>query len=132
MALDPAMLQRAGQAVAHRLHSNSEAVGLKRDLSVPFEAPRAAIDISVRPIAERDVPEILNAGGAELSNDEKWLLASRKRLLEAGFGTCFVAGAAPGKPFYNQGVFCRHDKHKGKNNFSGAVPLPPPRGAVLR
>ena len=123
MALDPAMLQRAGQAVAHRLHSNSEAVGLKRDLSVPFEAPRAAIDISVRPIAERDVPKILNAGGAELSNDEKWLLASRKRLLEAGFGTCFVAVTAQDKPCYMQWLFGQHDNDKVQSYFSGAFPL---------
>src|SRR3954453_9439530 len=52
-ALEAGMLPSAAKSVAPRLRSNVQAVGLRRDLAVPFEAPRAAIPIEVRPLAER-------------------------------------------------------------------------------
>jgi hypothetical protein len=90
---------------------------------VPFEAPRATIDISVRPIAERDLPKLLDASGAELSNEERWLLASRKRLVEAGFGTCFVAVTTQDEPCYTQWLFGQHDNDDLQSYFSGNFPL---------
>src|SRR3954447_16432289 len=51
--LEAGMLPSAAKSLARRLRSNVEAVGLRRDLAVPFEAPRAAIPIEVRPLVER-------------------------------------------------------------------------------
>src|SRR5689334_9780247 len=77
-ALEAGMLPAATKSVARRLRSNVEAVGLRRDLAVPFEAPRAAIPIKVRPLAERDVPHLLEPNVARLSAEERWDRASRK------------------------------------------------------
>jgi hypothetical protein len=108
-ALEAGMLPSAAKSVARRLRSNVEAVGLRRDLAVPFEAPRAAIPIEVRPLAERDIPHLLEPNVAQLSAEERWDRASRKRLLEAGFGAPHVAVTDGDVPCYVQWLFGHKD-----------------------
>lgn len=120
--LDPEMLRRAFHAAAHRLNSTSDAIGLRRDLSVPLEAPAAAIDISVRAITERDVPIIFDSSAHGLSGDEKWLRAARRRLFDAGFGTCFVAVTSDDQPCYTQWLFGSRDNDKIRHYFGGVFP----------
>ena len=121
-ALSPQMLRRAVAALAHRLNSTSDALGLRRDLSVPLEAPVAAMDITVRPIVERDVPLILDSGAPGLSDEERWLRTARRRLLDAGFGTCFVAVTADGQPCYMQWLFSSRDNDRIQQYFGGTFP----------
>jgi RimJ/RimL family protein N-acetyltransferase len=130
-ALDPHMLRRTFSAAVHRLKSSSEAIGLRRDLSVPIEAPAAAFDISVRPIAERDLPLILDPAAPGLSDEERWLRAARRRLLDAGFGTCFVAVTADDRPCYTQWLFSSRDNDRIREYFGGAFPNLPANEALL-
>jgi GNAT superfamily N-acetyltransferase len=120
--LDPEMLRRVFSAAAHRLSSTSDAIGLRRDLGVPLAAPAAAIDITVRAIAERDLPLILDSNAPGLSGEEKWLRAARRRLLDAGFGTCFVAVTADGQPCYMQWLFGSRDNDHIQRYFGGTFP----------
>ena len=120
-ALEAGMLPSAAKSVARRLRSNVEAVGLRRDLAVPFEAPRAAIPI--RPLAERDVPHLLEPNVAQLSAEERWDRASRKRLLEAGFGAPHVAVTDGDVPCYVQWLFGHKDNEFLAEYFHGAFPV---------
>jgi hypothetical protein len=117
------MLPAAAKSVARRLRSNVEAFGLRRDLTVPFEAPRAAIPIEVRPLEERDVPHLLEPNLARLSAEEKWDRATRKRLLEAGFGTPYVAVTDGDVPCYVQWLFGHKDNKYLSDYFHGAFPV---------
>ena len=121
-ALEAGMLPSAAKSVARRLRSNVEAVGLRRDLAVPFEAPRAAIPIEVRPLAERDIPHLLEPNVARLSAEERWDRASRKRLLEAGFGAPHVAVTDGDVPCYVQWLFGHKDNEFLGEYFHGAFP----------
>jgi hypothetical protein len=122
-ALEAGMLPSAAKSVARRLRSNVEAVGLRRDLAVPFEAPRAAIPIEVRPLAERDVPHLLEPNVARLSAEERWDRASRKRLLEAGFGTPHVAVTDGDVPCHIHWLFGHRDNECLSKYFHGGFPL---------
>jgi hypothetical protein len=121
-ALNPEVLRRSWKALLNRLHSSWDAVGLRRDLAVPLDAPAAAIPITVRPIEARDVPGILDVANPQLSNEEKWQRVVRRHLLDANFGTCFVAVTEDDKPCYMQWLFTSQDNEKIRSYFSGLFP----------
>src|SRR3954447_2946848 len=122
-ALEAGMLPSAAKSVARRLRSNVEAVGLRRDLAVAFEAPRAAIPIDVRQLAERDVPHLLEPHVAQLSAEDSWDRVSRKRLPEAGFGAPHVAVTDGDVPCYVQWLFGHKDNEFLGEYFHGAFPV---------
>jgi hypothetical protein len=121
-ALNPEVLRRSWRAFLNRLNSSWDAVGLRRDLAVPLAAPAAAIEIRVRPIETRDVAAILDVSDPRLSNEEKWQRVVRRHLLDAGFGTCFVAVTENEKPCYLQWLFTSRDNEKIRSYFSGLFP----------
>lgn len=116
------MLQWVVAAAIHRFSSESAAIGLRRDLSIPIERPDAAIKISIRQITDRDIPLILDANAVGLSGEEKWLRTARRRLLDAQFGTCFVAVTADDYPCYMQWLFSHRDNGSIKSYFGGLFP----------
>jgi hypothetical protein len=79
-----------GRELAHRIFSNSESYLLRRDLSVPFEAPPPKQPIEIRPISDRDIPEILKARPGRLL------------ILRANIPTCYLAVTASGEICYMQ------------------------------
>jgi len=121
-ALNPEVLRRSWTALLNRLNSSWDAVGLRRDLAAPLDVPAAAIAIKVRPIEARDVAAILDVTDPKLSNEEKWQRVVRRHLLDASFGTCFVAVTENDKPCYMQWLFTSRDNDKIRNYFSGLFP----------
>ena len=121
-ALNPEVLRRSWKALLNRLNSSWDAVGLRRDLAAPLDAPAAAIPIKVRPIEPRDVAAILDVTDPQLSNEEKWQRVVRRHLLDANFGTCFVAVTEDDKPCYMQWLFTSRDNEKVRSYFSGLFP----------
>lgn len=121
-ALNPEVLRRSWRAILNRLNSSWDAVGLRRDLAVPLEAPAAAIEIRVRPIEARDVAAILDVTDPQLSNEEKWQRVVRRHLLDANFGTCYVAVTDNDKPCYMQWLFTSRDNARIRSYFSGLFP----------
>jgi hypothetical protein len=85
-----------------RLKSESKAYLLRRDVTVPFPAPDAAIPISVRPIKPSDVTTLLEAGKEELGSEAQRDRAIRMRMIEASLPTCFVAVTEDDEPTYMQ------------------------------
>jgi len=130
-ASNPEVLRRSWKAVLNRLNSSWDAVGLRRDLAVPLEAPVAAIAIKVRPIEERDVASILDVRDPHLTNEEKWQRVVRRHLLDANFGTCFVAVTEDDTPCYMQWLFSSRDNERIRSYFSGLFPTPAGDEALL-
>jgi hypothetical protein len=96
---------------------------LRRDLALPFEGPRAAIDIDIRPIDARDVPKLLDTNATGLLPHEKWYRASRRRLLDAGFGRCYVAVTSDDQPCHMQWLFTSTDNERIQSYFGGTFPI---------
>src|SRR4051812_6153143 len=126
----PAVAGAAARAVARRLYSDTHAVALWRDLTAPFEAPRAGIGFDLRPAAGHGLPGLLDPAASDLPAEERWERARRARLFAAGIGTCYVATTAEGEPCYVQWLFDHRDNDAVRRYFAGAYPAPA-EGEVL-
>lgn len=77
--------------------------GLRRDLHVAFPAPAARIPLSIRPIADEDVPVLFPSDQSHLDEKERLELGWRKSFLDSGISRCFVAvDERNGEPCYFQ------------------------------
>lgn len=84
-------------------HEELLAYGLRRDLTVPLEAPKAKIPIEVRPVAADDLPLLFPADQGHLDPAERQELAWRRAHMEADVPTCYVAiDQRNGAPCYFQ------------------------------
>ena len=119
---DPALARCAYHTARQRIRSDHEAYGFKRDLNLPHTAPEAAIEIDVRPICDKDVPRILGTGDESLTPEEKWERVRRLSLLEAGFGTCYVAVTSEDVPCYMQWLFSHEDNDFIQRYFHRCFP----------
>lgn len=119
---DPDLARHVYSTARERVHSDDAAVGLRRDLDIPHTAPEALLPITVREIADRDVPRILGTQDASLSGEEKWERARRLRLLETGAGTCYVAVTEDDEPCYMQWLFGCRDNEFVQRYFRRSFP----------
>ena len=125
---DTAQLLRSGEwedlwkAGRTHLHSESKAFGLRRDLTIPFPAPDAALPITVRPIQESDVATLLEAGRDELSGEAQRERAIRMRMIEAKLPTCYVAVTAENVPCYMQWLIGSDDNDRIHEIFGDRFP----------
>jgi RimJ/RimL family protein N-acetyltransferase len=118
---EPDTIRPVYGAARRRLHSDVEAYGLRRDLSVPHTPPTAKIEIGVRPMEDRDIAAVLDAT-AELSPDEKWDRSTRRRLLEARIGRPHVAVTEDDEACYTQWLFTSADNEDIARHFDGIFP----------
>lgn len=122
--LDPIRRGRPGAALdplRRRVHSDTYYWGLKRDLSVNFEASPAKIPISVRRVNSADIESITRV--QNVPEDERHQLARRIHFLQEGVQTCFVAASETGEPTYIQWLFGSVDNKFIQANFHGLFPL---------
>ena len=85
------------------LYAKHQSYGLRRDLDVAFTAPKARIPLSIRPLADRDVPVLFPADQSALDDKERLELGWRKAFLDSGISQCFVAvDDRNGEPCYFQ------------------------------
>ena len=118
---EPDTIKPVYGAARRRLRSDVEAYGLRRDLTAPHTQPAAKIEISVRPMEDRDVAAVLDAA-ADLTPDEKWDRSMRRRLLEAGIGAPHVAVTADDEACYTQWLFTSRDNADIARHFGGIFP----------
>lgn len=102
--------------------STEQALGLSRDLAVPFPAPAAMIPIQVRPIQPTDVRSLLNASEAGIPDAERRDRTTRLHLLDAGFSSCFVATTADGQVCYIQWLISPRENALLQESFDGLFP----------
>ena len=93
---------KAARRLGLGIHSRSERLGLKRDLSIEIERPSARIPISVRPARDADLARLLSAGGAS-DAQERQELNARRKFAEMTNGGAYVAiDERNGMPCYVQ------------------------------
>lgn len=120
--LDREMLAQGVRAAGRRLYWDNVSFGLKRDLQVPHTAPAALIEISVRPLEERDTRYILDPVDGE-SAEDGWARHRRRHLRDAGIGTCYAAVTADDEPCYVQWLFGHRDNDDVQRFFRGMFPV---------
>jgi len=121
-ALAPEMVGRTARVAACRLWSVALSVGLRRDLGQAFVAPAAAFPLTIGPLVAGDVAGLLATDGGALTAEERWERATRRRLLDAGFGTCYVAVTGRGEACHMLWLFGAADNDRLARYFGGALP----------
>jgi GNAT superfamily N-acetyltransferase len=120
---DPEVMKRAFRTVRERIGSEDVATGLRRDLQDPHTAPEALVELTIRTIRSTDVPIILESDRENLGADERWERSVRRRILEGGFGTCFIAATPDDEPAYMQWMFTASDNADVQRHFAGTFPV---------
>jgi hypothetical protein len=109
--------------IKRRFYSDSRAIGLRRDLYVPFEAPEAAVQIEVRAININDYTSLLDTENLSLSDAEFYDRMSRRDMVNSGLSECFVAVTSQDEPCYMQWLMGSDQNDKIQKYFSGLFPL---------
>jgi GNAT superfamily N-acetyltransferase len=124
-----AQLLRAGkwsdvwQSGRALLHSETQSFGLRRDVTVPFQAPDAAFPITVRPLQPSDVAVLFGTGDGDLSGEALRERKIRQRMVDAKLATCYVAVTADGQPCYVQWLIGAGENDKIRQIFGDRFPL---------
>jgi hypothetical protein len=123
--------RKAWDSVSYRIYSDSTSLGMRRDLTVPFQAPAPKIPITVRPLAASDDLSALDPAAPGVSADEaSWRLGQR-RLLDSGISTCYVALAPTGKVCYMQWLMPPTENERLHAFFGNLYPVLGPDEALL-
>lgn len=111
-----------GSILRTKAWSTEQALGLSRNLAIPFQAPDALISIQVRPISSTDVRTLLDESEVGISAAELRDRITRLRLLDAGFSSCFVATTADDQACYIQWLFSPDENELLLKFFEGLMP----------
>ena len=101
-------IKRVADSLRARLGSEKVSLGLVRDVSIPFAAPAAKMQLDVRPRRPGEELNFLSLNANAQAGDASFALVER-RLLDAGIGTCWVALTADGAPCYMQFLLTERD-----------------------
>ncbi len=110
------------QEIRKTANSYEVCYGFRRDLTVPFEPPRPAIPIRLRPFRPRDAAHLFDLshacrqGGVAIMDCLHDLA-----FIDAAIPTCFVA-THEGTPCYIQWLISHHANRKLDAYFSGYMP----------
>jgi GNAT superfamily N-acetyltransferase len=121
---------KAWSAIRYRVYSESSSLGLRRDLTLPFDKPTAKIPITVRPLAATDDLSALDPE-PDLPPDEALSRLVQRRLLQSGLRVCYVAIAPDGKPCYMQWAIPATENHRVRRVFGNLYPVLAPDEALL-
>lgn len=114
---------RVGGRLQLGLYRESVRFGLRRDLRVPIQMPKAKIPIAVRPMVPADLPHLLTLSGAGPA--ERLDIARRRAFVERYPTGCFVAvDQRDGSPCYMQWLIGAADNHlvRGMGGFPELQP----------
>jgi GNAT superfamily N-acetyltransferase len=109
------------QAARVRLYSVGDALGLRRDLSVPFPVPPAKIQLIVRPLRPDDDLSFIAATPALASEGASGRL-DQSRLLAAALPTCWIAAEPNGTVCYMQWLIAARDNARIQARWGGLFP----------
>lgn len=122
--------RRLWRAARVRLYSRRDAVGLRRDLSLPFAVPPAKIPLIVRPLRSDDDLSFI---AAVLGLDAQAALGrlDQRRLLTADIPTCWIAVDPNGTACYMQWLIAARDNALVRARWGGLFPELQPDEALL-
>lgn len=112
-----------------RMYSRSISIGLQRDLENEFLAPAAKVDIKIRPLKKKDLPDLLDTTGDPTVNPR--IAASQQSLVNANIRSCYVAVTADDRPCYMQWLIGCRQNDRVQTYFKGIFPLIKSREALL-
>lgn len=130
-ALRPGIRGQLMQRLRTRLWSDDSAIGFRRDLHQPFEAPDARFPLVIRRLTAVEAPAILGDDDPGLDVLERWERTARLRLWSSGFGRCHAAITPDGRPCFVQWIFSPADNDRLRAYFGGAFPALAPGEALL-
>ena len=122
--------RRLRQAVRSRLSSHCNAIGLRRDLDVPFAAPPAKIALTVRPLRPEDDLSFLDPVSGLDPVAARGRLDQR-RLLAANLPTCWIAADPAGVVCYMQWLILARDNGRIHDRWGALFPTLAPDEALL-
>ncbi|HLZ46081.1 MAG TPA: GNAT family N-acetyltransferase [Gemmatimonadales bacterium] len=118
-------------ALGTRLHSETLAFGLRRDLDIPCEHPTAKIPLVVRPLQPQDDLSILDVDTPGLQGRVMFERLAQRRLIAARLPTCWVAIAPDGKVCYMQWLVAPRDNDRIRALWDDLFPQLAPGEALL-
>ena len=108
------------KAFRNRLYSHTLFFGLRRELDKPFLPPNAKIDISIRPLQEGDLEQLLENGKFHKKHPK--LAAYQESIVRANIPTCYVAVTSDGDPCYMQWLIGSRENNRIHNHFGDTFP----------
>ena len=121
---------RLWRAARVRFSSRSEALGLRRDLRVPFPVPPPKVPLIVRQLRPDDDLSFLTAD-PDLAPTAAWGRLDQRRLLAANLPTCWIAAEPNGMVCYMQWLIAARDNARVHARWGGLFPELKPHEALL-
>ena len=123
--------RRVWGALTYLVYSDSESVGLRRDLRTPCLAPAAKRPFQVRPLTPVDELAWLDVREPGLSDDQVYAGLGQARLLRSGIQTCHVAVEPDGTACYMQWLILSNQNNQVRAFFGNLYPRLAPDEALL-
>jgi len=119
-----------GREVLQRLHSRRIAVGMRRDLTVPYHVPPSKVPLVVRQLRPDDDLSFISAapGLAPRTAQER---ADQRWFLSAGLPTCWVAVDPEGKVCFMAWLLTARDNDLIRERWKGMFPSLQPDEAMV-
>ena len=114
-----------------RMRSETLALGLRRDLTVPHPIPAAKIALDVRPLRRGDDLSLLDIEASGLPSDVVFARLAQRRLLAEGLPTCWVAIGPDQKVCYMQWLLGPRDNASIQAQWGDLFPPLAPDEALL-
>ena len=121
---------RLWHALRVRVYSRRVALGLRRDLRMPFSVPAARIPLVVRPLRPHDDLSFL-AAVPGLDQPAAWGRLNQRRLLAANLPTCWIATEPDGTVCYMQWLLGAQDNARVQAQWGGLFPVLQQNEALL-
>lgn len=110
--------------MARHVYREWHAYGLRRDLGVPFESPRARIPLMVRALVEQDIPQLFSGEVTGMSRQSRLEETCRVALLAEQLSTPYVAvDLRCDRPCFLQWLFTARSNDFVQRYFRGRFPL---------
>lgn len=108
--------------IRRRFASETMALGVRRDLTVPVEMDPKRPSVVVRRYQPSDRATLFRTDDSRMTMDDVANCLDRLDLLESGIGTCYVGVGTDGAPCYVQWLFAERDNADIEDYFQGLLP----------
>ena len=125
-------------AIQEKLYGERLFFGLRRDLTVPFEPPKAAIFsvgrqlVGVRPLRDSDVAPLFDTKAPGITDEGISKRLTRLVLLQMDIPTCYVAVTPDDRPCYMQWLIPAEQSARIRASVGTFRPIGRPSSCLVR
>lgn len=123
--------REAGSIIRGKAWTTYKGLGLRRDLSVPWPTPAAAIPIAIRLLKLEDIPYLFDLDEPNLTGAGRHERINRLHMVQAGFARCYVAATEDDRPCYMQFLIGPEENDILRHHFGDLYPTIRPDEALL-